>query len=242
MKEKKEKRIKKAVSAKVRSLQAEREKRKKQKLAKKKLKISDIKHGEGAQVSHLLNRIKAREVELTFCCVVIVLAIILISLYFVFSSVQNPTDNYSSISVGSLEISFDDRDDNLGDIIDLTPVEPLTDAEGVQSRVYQLKIENTSRDVEAFQIQLMRDVAMVNQDDCSDEQIPNDYIHYQINNGVVESVDATKRSPIIYTDALEAKEKQVIQIRIWVSDTLPSEYLNFHYHGKLSVKSVETVK
>ena len=88
MKEKKEKRIKKAVSAKVRSLQAEREKRKKQKLAKKKLKISDIKHGEGAQVSHLLNRIKAREVELTFCCVVIVLAIILISLYFVFSSTE----------------------------------------------------------------------------------------------------------------------------------------------------------
>lgn len=242
MKEKKEKRIKKAVSAKVRSLQAERERRKKQKLAKKKLKISDIKHGEGAQVSHLLNRIKAREVELTFFCVVIVLAIILISLYFVFSSVQNPTDNYSSISVGSLEISFDDRDDNLGDIVDLTPVEPLADAEGVQSRVYQLKIENTSRDVEAFQIQLMRDVAMVNQDDCSDEQIPNDYIRYQINNGVVESVDATKRSPIIYTDALEGKEKQVIQIRIWVSDTLPSEYLNFHYHGKLSVKSVETVK
>ena len=173
MKVDKEKRIKKAVSAKVRGLKVEREKRKRQKLAKKKLKISDIKHGEGAQVSHLLNRIKAREVELTFCCVVVILTIILISFYFVFSSVQNPM-NYSVMSVGNLKVSFDDRDDNLGDIVDLTPVEPLTDAEGVQSRVYQLKIENISRDVESFQIQLMRDVAMINQDNCGDEQVPND--------------------------------------------------------------------
>lgn len=241
MKADNEKRIKKAVSAKVRGLKAEREKRKRQKLAKKKLKISDIKHGEGAQVRHLLNRIKAREVELTFCCVVVILAIILISLYFVFSSVQNPM-NYSVVSVGSLKVSFDDRDDNLGDIVDLTPVEPLTDADGVQSRVYQLRIENTSRDVESFQIQLMRDVAMINQDNCGDEQVPNDYIRYQIDDGVVETVDGTKRSPIIYTDALEGKEKQLIQIRIWVSDTLPSEYLNYHYHGKLVIKSSETVK
>lgn len=241
MKADKEKRIKKAVSAKVRGLMVEREKRRMKRLARKKLKISDIKHSEGAQVSHLLNRIKAREVELTFCCVVIVLAIILISLYFVFSSVQNPT-NYSVVSVGNLEVSFDDRDNNLGDIVDLTPIDPLTDEEGIQSRVYQVRIENTSRDVESFQIQLTRDVAMINQDNCGEEQIPNDYIRYQIDGGVVESVDGTKRSPVIYTDALEAKEKQLIQIRVWVSDTLPSEYLNFHYHGKLIVKKLETVK
>ena len=35
----------------------------------KKLKISDIKRSEGAHVGHLLAKVKAKEVELTFCCV-----------------------------------------------------------------------------------------------------------------------------------------------------------------------------
>ena len=62
----------------------------KRKKLTKKLKISDIKHGEGAHVGHLLARMKAREVELTVCCVVVSLAIVIVSLYFVFSAVRDP--------------------------------------------------------------------------------------------------------------------------------------------------------
>ena len=105
MKEKKVKNVKKATNGKARALLEERKKRAKKKKEVKKLKISDIKRGEGAEVSHLLARIKAREVELTFCCVAICLVVICVSLYFVFSAVRDPKD-YNTMTVGDFSVSF----------------------------------------------------------------------------------------------------------------------------------------
>ena len=52
-------------------------KKPKTKRVSKKLKISDIKRGEGATLTHLLHRIKSKEVELTAGCVVLCLVIVL---------------------------------------------------------------------------------------------------------------------------------------------------------------------
>lgn len=205
----------------------------------KKLKISDIKHGEGAHVGHLLNRIKAREVELTFLSVTICLIIILTSLYFTFSAVRKPKD-YNTIQVGNFDITYNDIGTNLGNIIDLTPIVPMSDEKGVLTKVYKVKIKNTSSRKQSFQIKLMKDVAMITQDDCSDKQVPNGYIHYQINNGAVQMLDSVKRSPIIYEDTYRGGEEDVIKFCFWITDLLPLEYQNYHYHAKLSVKSIET--
>lgn len=212
------------------------------KISKKKmnkLKISDIRHGEGAHVGHLLNHIKAKEVELTFLSVTICLIVILTSLYFVFSAVRKPK-NYNTIQVGNFDVSYNDIGTNLGNIIDLTPVVPMSDEKGGLTKVYKVKIKNTSSNKQSFQIKLIKDVAMITQDDCSDKQVPNGYIHYQINDGDVQALDSVKRSPIVYESTFRANEEQVIEFRFWVIDTLPSEYQNFHYHAKLSVKSIET--
>lgn len=241
MKEPKEKKIKKAVNAKVRSLQAEREKRKKEKLAAKKLKISDIKHGEGAQVNHMLHRVKAKEKELTFICVTLVLVIILISLYFVFSSVQEPK-NFNTIEVGKFSITYEDRGSTLGNIIDLTNTSPMSDLDGMRTEPYIVEIKNTSDEEQALQIKLVKDVAMIQQDDCSEIQIPNQYIHYQINDGMIETLDLAKKSPIIYSSTIPAHEKETLHVRVWIQKTLPTEYQTFHYHTKMVVKSIKIAK
>ena len=76
MKEKKIKKVKQATNVKVRALIEQRKKRAKKKQESKRLKISDIKHGEGAQVNHLLSRIKAKESQLTFIFVTILFFVI----------------------------------------------------------------------------------------------------------------------------------------------------------------------
>ena len=207
----------------------------------KRLKISDNKHGEGAHVGHLLNRIKAREVELTFCCVVLFLAIILIVCYFIFSSVQDRKD-FNMTKVGELEVVFQDRGETLGNVVNLTPVDPVSDLDAGKLEAYEVEIENTSDQSQDFQIRLLKDVAMVQEDGCSEKQIPYPYIHYQVDDGDIFALDATKRSPIIYTMSLKAHEKIVLPIRIWVADSLPSEYRDYHYHGNLVVRNVESIK
>ena len=110
-----------------------KDKKVKKKKKVKKLKISDIKRSKGAEVSHLLSRIKAREVELTFCCVVICLVVICVSLYFVFSAVRDPKD-YNTMTVGDFSVSFNTVGESLGNIINLTPLTPISDAQGQEIR------------------------------------------------------------------------------------------------------------
>lgn len=207
----------------------------------KKLKISDIKHGEGAHVGHLLDHIRAKEVELTFLCVMICLVVIITGLYFTFTAVQKPK-KYNTMQVGNFSVTFNEVDENLGNVIDLTPLQPLSDFDGEKTKAYQVKIENTVNKKQTFQIKLMKDVAMIQEDGCNNRQLPHQYLHYKIGNGKVQVVDGSKRSPILYTATLGAHEIRTIKVRIWVVDTLPSEYLDYHYHGKLSVKSIETVE
>ena len=237
----KEEKIKKATNTKVRLLIEERRKRAKKKKEAKKLKISDIKHGEGTHVGHLLHHIKAKEAQLTFICVFIVLFIILVSLYFVFSSVREPI-YYNTIQVGKLEVTFSDRGEHLGNIVDLTPIRPMSLVEGEKTKSYQVKIVNTSAEEQSFQIKLMKDVAMVREDKCSDIQLPMQYIRYQIDAYDSQSLDATKRSPILYNDTVEAGEIRFVEVRLWVDAAVPNEYLDFHFHGKLSVKAMKTAK
>ena len=213
-------------------------KKPKTKRVSKKLKISDIKRGEGATLTHLLHRIKSKEVELTAGCVVLCLVIILTSLYFVFSAVQKPSD-YNTMKVGNFSISFNDIGDSLGNIVNLTPINPMSDLDGVKSEAYEIEIKNNSSSKQSFQIQLRKDRAMIIEDDCGDYQLDSRYLRYQINDGEIQSVDGAKKAPILFSYFLKAKEKRIVKIRIWVAQTLPTEYLQYHYHGKLMVKSLK---
>lgn len=239
MKEEKTKNIKKAVNGKVRALFEERKKKLQQRKAAKRLKISDIKRGEGSQVGHLIKKIKAKEVQLTFIFVVVILLLILISLYFVFSSVRQPV-RYDTFETGSLEVTFYNRGKRLGNIVDLTPIRPMAVEVGEKTKAYKIKIVNTSAKEQSFQIKLMKDVAMVQEDDCEDIQLSSGYVYYQINGYEPQALDGAERTPIIYMGTLGGKETRIVNVRLWVGQELPSEYIDFHYHGKLAVKAIKT--
>lgn len=206
----------------------------------KKLKISDIKRSEGAHVGHLLAKVKAKEVELTFCCVLVCLVIILISLYLVFSAVRKPND-YNVMQVGNLSVTYNDVGNTLGNIVDLTPVEPMSDLLGKESKAYTITVHNTSKKQQEFQVLLVRDSAMIEEDKCSDKQVPYNYFHYQIGKGQVKMFNLEDVSPILLQSVLKPDEEKIYKIRIWIDNQLPLEYLDYHYHGKITIKNIKTV-
>ncbi len=236
--DKKMKEVKKSNDGKiVRAIFEERKRRKREREKAKKLKISDIKRSEGAHVGHLLHHLKAREVEITFFGVVIVLSIVLICLYFVFSSVREPV-NYNTIHVGKFDVTYQDRGNLLGNIVELTSSDAMSNKEGKKTSSYQIEIENNANSTQYYQIKFMRDVAMIEEDNCSDYQIPLSYVYYQVNDGKVMKLDDSKRSPVLYQGEVGAKEKETLEIRFWVDENLPSEFVNYHLHRKISFKSI----
>lgn len=239
MKEEKKKNIKRANNVKVWALLEQKRKKEAKKKQDSKLKISDIKHGEGAQVNHLLNRLKAKEKQWTFLCVFAILFVILVSLYFVFSSVQNPV-RYQVLKVGNFEVTFLDRGNSFGNIVNFTSLQPMSIEEGEKMQSYKVKIVNTSPKKRKFQVKLQQDKAMIEEDGCSNQQVPGEYLVYQIDAYSPQLLDASKYSPILYSDTLDGGDVRFLEIRLWVSDSLPEEYLTYHYHGKFSVKEVKT--
>lgn len=107
---------------------------------RKRLKISDIKRGPGADVGHMLARIKAKEAQLTFYCVTVCLLVILISAYFIFSTVRQPK-KYNTLQIGNFEVTFKDMEVGLGDVVNLTDAEPISDVAAMELEPYKITVE-----------------------------------------------------------------------------------------------------
>ena len=138
--------------------------------------------------------------------------------------------------VGYFSVSFNQIGESLGNIVNLTPLTPMSDADGLNTVSYGVHIENTSNKRENFQIVLQEDYARIQEDQCGEWQLPYQYLHYQVeDSNVLTFTDTSLVSPVLFSSYLEPYEKRTYQIKIWVSDSTPLEYLNYHYHGNLVV-------
>lgn len=215
------------------------EKKKSVRKVRKRLKISDIKRGPGADVGHMLARIKAREVQLTFCCVTICLVVILVSAYFIFSAVRQPKQ-YNTLQVGSFEVTFKDMKESLGDIVNLTDAIPISDIESTEVDPYVVTIENNSSKVKSFRVDLMDDEAMIESDGCLEQLFTDSYLKYQIDGKNIQEIEEFDESFPLFTATLQPKEKRTYRIRIWVREDAFIDARRNHYHGKLVVKQQKT--
>lgn len=210
------------------------EKKSKLKKVRKKLKISDIKRGPGADVGHMLSRIKAREKQLTFCCVTICLLAVLVSAYFIFSAVRKH-QSYNTLRVGSFEVVFADKKDSLGDVVNFTNPTPLSDIEAGDGDAYIVTIRNTSSKEKNFQLELVHDEAMIESDGCSNQLFDSSYLKYQINGKNIQEVLSFEDSFPLLITTLKPKEEKTYQVRIWVRDDVFIDERNSHYHDKLVI-------
>ena len=80
----------------------------------------------------------SREIKLTIFSIFAVTITMISSAYAIFSSVQK-SENYNTITVGTLKIDFNDTEDGLGNIIKLNGAYPESDNDGQKEEPYTFK-------------------------------------------------------------------------------------------------------
>lgn len=208
------------------------------KQSKHKLSIADIKLNGKRDVGKIIKKMKTRELELTVLSIIVVLIVCIFSGYMIFSSVQK-TSKYNTLKTGNLEISYNDTDIGLGDIIDLTKSDHISDTKGQKVKPYIFKINNKGKVSEKYRIKIIDDTDMIEADNCANELLDKSLIKYSINKGESKILnDASSNEFIVTESALLPGKTTTYFLRIWITNTAENETIDKHYHGKIIVEAI----
>lgn len=182
----------------------------------------------------------SREIKLTIFSIFAVTIIMISSAYAIFSSVQK-SENYNTITVGTLKIDFNDTEDGLGNIIKLNGAYPESDNDGQKEEPYTFKITNSGNISANYKIKILDDTDMIESDNCQDNLLDKTKIKLSINGGEpITLSDKEANSYEIANGILTPNNSRTYKIRIWITDQAGNEVLGKHYHGKIVVEGENT--
>ena len=184
-----------------------------------------------------LTKMAKRQLLVTLFSILGVTIISLGSAYAVFTSVSKSED-YNVIKVGTLNIDFGSDSSNT---IDLTGQYPMSDEEGLKLTPYVFTITNTGSLTADYEVFIQDDTDMINQDNCSGNQLNKDYIRYKLDTGSPANLSSLAGSNYkIATGSLEAGGSVTYTLYVWIREGVGNDVLNKHYHGKIVVNGVNT--
>ncbi len=163
-----------------------------------------------------------------------ILALAIFATHHIYYKFQNERNvDYSS---ESLDITFHEE---TGDRVSLTRITPVTDAIGLASQAYTFTIKNNMTMPVDYTIKLAEDLETVFEDNCSDYQIPKEFIKVAIRednkDAEIYTLSELTENNLLQTkiDALDEKE---YSIRVWTPQetTIQSGAIR-HYHGKIQI-------
>ena len=184
-----------------------------------------------------LTKMAKRQLFITLFSILGVTIISLGSAYAVFTSVSKSED-YNVIKVGTLNIDFGSDSSNT---IDLTGQYPMSDEEGLKLTPYVFTITNTGSLTADYEVFIQDDTDMINQDNCSGNQLNKDYIRYKLDTGSPANLSSIAGSNYkIATGSLEPGGSVTYTLYVWIREGVGNDVLNKHYHGKIVVNGVNT--
>ena len=184
-----------------------------------------------------LTKMAKRQLLVTLFSILGVTIISLGSAYAVFTSVSKSED-YNVIKVGTLNIDFGSDSSNT---IDLTGQYPMSDEEGLKLTPYVFTITNTGSLTADYEVFIQDDTDMINQDNCSGNQLNKDYIRYKLDTGSPANLSSIAGSNYkIASGSLEAGGSVTYTLYVWIREGVGNDVLNKHYHGKIVVNGVNT--
>ena len=182
----------------------------------------------------------SREIKLTIFSIFAVTITMISSAYAIFSSVQK-SENYNTITVGTLKIDFNDTEDGLGNIIKLNGAYPESDNDGQKEEPYTFKITNSGNISANYKVKILDDTDMIESDNCQDNLLDKTKIKLSINGGEpITLSDKEANSYEIANGILTPNNSRTYKIRIWITDQAGNEVLGKHYHGKIIVEGENT--
>lgn len=212
-------------------------KKTKKKESEIKLSMADINKNSNIEVDHTIRKIKEKELRLTLMWTCIFLLIFIVSAFTVGFSVVKLRE-YANVESGNLIITFNEKSDNLDNIVTLDNNSILEYDDGLKSVPYKFSIKNNSKKKSKYKITLEDDLEMMFLDECDQMQFDKSKMYFSINNDIIGIVSDLYNGSeyIIYEDEISSEDTLNFEFRIWVDRSYIN---NGHYHGVINVEEVE---
>ena len=212
-------------------------KKTKKKESEVKLSMADINKNSNIEVDHTIRKIKEKELRLTLMWTCIFLLIFIVSAFTVGFSVVKLRE-YSNVESGDLVITFNEKSDNLDNIITLDNNNILEYDDGLKSDAYKFSIKNNSKKKSKYKITLEDDLEMMFLDECDQMQFDKSKMYFSINNKIIGIVSDLYNGSeyVVYEDEISSGDTLDFEFRIWVDRSYIN---NGHYHGIIVVEEVE---
>lgn len=177
----------------------------------------------------------SREIKFTFIMIFAIIILLLAGSYSIFTA-TNKSEDYNSITVGTLKIDFLHDSQN---VLNLNGAYPTMDTEGEKLEPYQFKITNNGTLNASYKIKLVNDEEIIEEDNCSLNLLSLSSLKVKVNEDSPFLLsDKQDNSYVIADGIILPNETKEYNIRIWIKDTAGNEALGKHYHGKIVVDSV----
>ena len=147
--------------------------------------------------------------------------------YSIFTSVD-VDENANVYTTGNLNITYTLSDENV--ILDENS--PLNNEDAIKVTPYRITIKNIGSVAYKFNILLT--------DTTSNNKINSKYIMTQVGKYDVKPLDICKNNIIFKNIVVEANSSVDVDVRVWLSDTIPNSEIGKSFYAKLSISGIAT--
>ena len=156
--------------------------------------------------------------------------------YAIFSTTVK-SENYNTITVGTLKIDFSENKD--GNVINLNGAYPVSDEEGAKEKPYTFTITNTGTLDASYKIRIVNDTDMIEKDGCQNNLLDFSDIKVKVGNDNSFLLSDKDSNDYVVAEGVIASQSQAsYDIRMWIKENASNNVLGKHYHGKIIVDSV----
>ena len=174
---------------------------------------------------------------------IIVSIIMLIAVFFTYKIYYHfQNDRSVDFNSDSLTVVFHDND---GEKLKINKITPVTDSVGLSSKNYSFEVKNNLTVSVPYQVKIIDDIDTIEEDDCSDNLIPEEDIRISVklNKGenTIYTLSELKEGVLLNTE-VSALKTDNISVRVWINkDTKLLPGTSMHYHGSIQVIENESI-
>lgn len=209
---------------------------------KRKIKVNDYKNStvDYSGVNKVISKGLSREIKFTIISIFAVTIVMISSAFAIFSSIDK-TKDANTLTVGTLNVSFSDNENGMGNIINLNGAYPESDSDGLKEEPYSFKLTNSGNVDVGYKIKILDDRDMIKEDGCENNLLDKNNIRVSVDGKDAFTLSNTEGNDfVVETGYLSAGKSKEYSIRIWLSDESGNEVLGRHYHGKIVIESQNT--
>lgn len=179
----------------------------------------------------MLYQLRLRKKELLIIAFILLFALFATNrIYYKFKDSNNVDYNTSTI-----DTTFHEK---TGAEVNINKVVPMTDSLGLSTRAYTFTIKNNTNSSLKYSISIENNDLMIEEDDCSEMQIPHNLIKFSIHKKGEKNNIYTLSNLVngeILTRIIKANHEEEYTMRFWISKDALMTGTKLHYHGLIKV-------